>query len=106
MLRLTLTLLLLTLPSLAHADITGKPRIVDGDTIHIGKIKIRLHGIDAPEMKQTCRTSKGEEQLCGMLAKQALEKLVRGQDVTCKGDKRDRYKRLIAVCYVGPFNIY
>ena len=40
-----------------------------------------------------------------MLSKQALERLVRGQDVTCKCDVRDRYKRLIAVCYVGPFNI-
>jgi len=83
------------------ADITGKPRIVDGDTIHIGDTKIRLHGIDAPEMKQTCRTSKGEEQLCGVLAKQVLEKLIRDQDVTCKGDTRDRYRRLIAVCFVG-----
>ena len=23
----------------------------------------------------------------------------------CKGDTRDRYRRLLAVCYVGPFNI-
>jgi endonuclease YncB( thermonuclease family) len=105
MLRLVLTLLLLTLPSQAHADITGKPRIIDGDTIHINQTKIRLHGIDAPEMKQVCKTSEGKEQLCGQLAKQALEKLVRGQDVTCKGDTRDRYKRLIAVCYVGPLDI-
>ncbi|HIM69975.1 MAG TPA: thermonuclease family protein [Gammaproteobacteria bacterium] len=102
---LTLTLIFLTLPSPAHADVTGKPRVVDGDTIHIGKTKIRLHGIDAPEMKQTCRTSKGKEQMCGQLAKQALERLVKGQEVTCEGDKRDRYKRLIAVCYVGPLNI-
>ena len=56
-------------------------------------------------MKQTCRTSKGKEQMCGVLAKQALERLVKGQDVTCKGDTRDRYKRLIAVCYVGQLNI-
>jgi endonuclease YncB( thermonuclease family) len=89
----------------AHADVTGKPRVVDGDTIHIGKNKIRLHGIDALQMKETCRTSKGKEQKCGLLSKQALEQLVRGQEVTCKGDKRDRYKRLIAVCFVGPFNI-
>ena len=99
MLRLALALVLLLPMSVAMADITGKPRVVDGDTIHIGKTKIRLHGIDAPEMKQTCHTSKGKEQMCGVLAKQALEKLVRGQDVTCKGDTRDRYKRLIAVCY-------
>ena len=53
MLRLALTLLLLTLLSLpAHADITGKPRIIDGDTLHINQTKIRLHGIDAPEMDE------------------------------------------------------
>ena len=104
-LALTFTLILLLPISTAHADITGKPRVIDGDTIHIGKTKIRLHGIDAPEMKQTCRTSKGKEQMCGVLAKQALERLVKGQDVTCKGDTRDRYKRLIAVCYVGQLNI-
>jgi len=38
------------------------------DTIHIGQTKIRLHGIDAPEMKQTCRTSEGKEQMCGVLS--------------------------------------
>ena len=104
-LALTFTLILLLPISTAHADITGKPRVIDGDTIHIGDTKIRLHGIDAPEMKQTCRTSKGKEQMCGVLSKQALERLVKGQDVTCKGDTRDRYKRLIAVCYVGQLNI-
>lgn len=99
----TIFLLLLALP--AHANVIGKARVVDGDTIWIGETKIRLHGIDAPETKQTCRTSKGKEQLCGQLAKQALQRLVQGQDVVCRGDKRDRYERLIAVCYVGPFNI-
>ena len=99
-------LLLSVTPGISLAqDISGKARVVDGDTIWIGKTKIRLHGIDAPEMKQTCRTSKGKKQFCGQLAKQALQRLVKGQDVTCKGNKRDRYKRLIAVCYVGPFNL-
>lgn len=36
-------------PITALADITGKPRIIDGDTIEIGGARIRLHGIDAPE---------------------------------------------------------
>ena len=35
----------------------------------------------------------------------SLQRLVQGQDVTCKGDTRDRYKRLLAVCYVGSLNI-
>jgi len=59
----------------AHADVTGKPRVVDGDTIHIGKNKIRLHGIDALEMKETCRTSKGKEQKCGYCPSKPLSSL-------------------------------
>ena len=74
---------MLASPPSAIAPISGKPRIIDGDTLQISNTKFRLHGIDAPEMRQTCTTSKGEEQLCGVLAKQALERLVRGQDVTC-----------------------
>ena len=100
---LAVLLTLFTSPTVA--DITGKPRVIDGDTIEIAGERIRLHGIDAPELKQTCKTHKGEEQLCGVLAKQALEKLIRGQDVVCKSDERGKYDRLIAVCYVGPFNI-
>jgi hypothetical protein len=57
MYRLALAVVLLLLPSVVVADVTGKPRVVDGDTIHIGKTKIRLHGIDAPEMKQTVPTA-------------------------------------------------
>ena len=36
-----------------RGGIQEKIRIIDGDTIHINKIKYRLHGIDAPEMKQS-----------------------------------------------------
>ena len=38
----------------AQADVTGSPRVIDGDTIWIGETKIRLYGIDAPKAKQLC----------------------------------------------------
>ena len=44
--------------------IIGEAKIIDGDTIHINKKKIRLHGIDAPEKNQTC-ILETKEWLCG-----------------------------------------
>ena len=101
--RLTfiLSLVFLTLPSIAMADVTGKPRVVDGDTIWIGETKIRLHGIDAPEMKQTCKTPKDKQSECGVLSKQFLSDLLSNGEITCKGNERDKYRRLIAVCFAG-----
>ena len=37
--------------------ISGKAVITDGDTLNISSNKIRLSGIDAPEIKQTCKKS-------------------------------------------------
>src|SRR3954469_5967220 len=65
--------LLLSLPALA-ADVTGIPRIVDGDTIAIGETKIRLEGIDAPETDQLCFDAKGGRWTCGIAARGKLEK--------------------------------
>jgi len=88
----------------AVADVTGPARVIDGDTIVLAGERIRFHGIDAPEIKQTC-TAEGTEWACGKVATRALIDAIYGQKVTCKGDKRDRYKRLLAVCYVGNINL-
>ncbi|MEE8350803.1 MAG: thermonuclease family protein, partial [Rhodospirillales bacterium] len=87
------------------ADVTGKPRVIDGDTIAIAGERIRLHGIDAPEAKQTCQDKDGKEWRCGQDATFALANLIGNHWITCKGDKRDRYRRLIAICYAGPFDL-
>ena len=39
-------------------EIIGIPKIIDGDTVYIDNYKIRLEGIDAPEMKQKCKKEK------------------------------------------------
>ena len=88
----------------AFAEISGPPRIIDGDTVAIGGERIRLHGIDAPEHKQTCSVE-GIEWACGRAATVALTEMIGSYLVICKGNKRDRYKRLIAVCYAGSVNL-
>jgi len=76
-----------------------KVKVIDGDTIHIGKLKYRFSGIDAPEMKQLCNKG-GKEVLCGLLAKNALIDKINNSPVTCKIEEVDRYKRLVAECFV------
>ena len=105
MLRLALALVLLLPMSTAMADITGKPRIVDGDTIHINQTKIRLHGIDAPETKQECYRVDGTPYRCGEAATDALRVLIGADPVRCEGGAYDRYKRLIAVCFTGGVDL-
>ena len=76
--------------------IQGKAKIIDGDTIHIGKNKIRLHGIDAPEINQTCSIN---DQIwnCGIKSSLALENLILEKEVRCEVIDIDRYKRFIAI---------
>jgi len=96
---LALSIALLT-PAVALADITGKPRVIDGDTLEIAGERIRLHGIDAPEFEQTC-VADGKRWHCGLEAASALAfKIARGW-VTCQGEDRDKYGRAIAICYAG-----
>jgi endonuclease YncB( thermonuclease family) len=101
---IALLIFLMPIPD-AFADISGKPKIIDGDTIEISGERIRLHGIDAPESRQKCIDYKGEQWWCGEASTNALVKLAGDLSVNCKGNKQDRYKRLIAVCYLGNVNL-
>ena len=103
--RFLILFLLIIFAVEALADITGKPRVIDGDTIEIAGERIRLHGIDAPESKQTCTDRGDRKWRCGQDATFALADMIGNHWITCKGDTRDRYKRLIAVCYAGPFDL-
>ncbi|WP_412057852.1 thermonuclease family protein [Bartonella sp. DGB2] len=76
----------------------GKPYITDGDSITLDRQKIRLLGIDAPELHQMCQDNKGNDHPCGLWAKEYLVKLINNQIVTCTSIKRDKYRRLLATC--------
>jgi endonuclease YncB( thermonuclease family) len=84
--------------------LVGIPKITDGDTIRIGNTRIRLHGIDAPEAKQTCGSGdKGWR--CGWEATNALANIVGKHWVTCSKRDVDRYRRVVAVCRAGPIDL-
>jgi endonuclease YncB( thermonuclease family) len=86
-------------------SVSGMARVIDGDTIEINRKRIRLHGIDAPEQKQKCLDASQSEYPCGEYATNALRTKVQSARVSCNVNGVDRYKRLIAVCYIGSENI-
>jgi endonuclease YncB( thermonuclease family) len=86
-------------------EISGAPKITDGDTIKILNKRIRLYGVDAPEKKQIC-IKNSQEYRCGQEATNALIKKVNEKTVVCKvQDKLDRYKRYIGVCFLGDIDL-
>lgn len=80
-------------------------KVTDGDTIVLNGEKIRLEGIDAPELAQRCLSSSGKEYDCGKEAANALKALLSRGPVTCKGDVTDTYGRRLGTCYSGGVNV-
>jgi endonuclease YncB( thermonuclease family) len=104
--QLALALALMLAPSLAFAaDITGVPKIREGDSIVIGASRIRLGGIDAPSTDQLCLNTKGERWTCGVAARDELIKHAGGKSWTCHTRSTDRRGRTIARCDVDGEDI-
>ena len=89
----------------SHADISGKATVIDGDTLKINGVRIRLHGIDAPESTQLCKHPSGEKWRCGQHASMALADRIRGGPIRCNDMGQDRYNRVIAICFKGSMDL-
>ena len=84
--------------------IFGKAKVIDGDTIHIHKNKIRLHAIDAPETNQTCNKN-NKVWNCGIESTKFLKKLIGKNNIECITTGKDQYNRLIGVCFKNNLNL-
>ncbi len=82
--------------------VQGAARVVDGDTLDVAGTRVRLYGIDAPELAQICRRGENVSWQCGRAAADHLRRLTAGRNVSCEGSERDALARLIAVCRITP----
>lgn len=80
-------------------------RIIDGDTFDCSGTRIRMEGIDAPEMPGHCRP--GRECTPGDPFKSSanLSGLVQSTPVECHKTDTDRYGRTVARCYAGDIDL-
>ncbi|QHL92057.1 thermonuclease family protein (plasmid) [Sphingomonas changnyeongensis] len=90
--------MLVTLAAMALCIVT------DGDSLRCGAERIRIAGIDAPEIRRcprhrTCTPGDGRA------SKRALEALTAGRALRVERVGRDRYGRTLAKVYVGRLNI-
>lgn len=96
---LMLLALLLAMASGCASNALLINRVVDGDTVDItgpdGEIRVRLYGIDAPELNQRY----------GREARGLLEAAADSDDVLIDPMERDQYGRVAAVLYVDGRNI-
>jgi endonuclease YncB( thermonuclease family) len=95
---------LLPTPAFAQNTIAGNASVIDGDTIEIHNIRIRIEGIDAPESSQLCIRN-DQKYRCGREATFALADLIGRDVVTCSQTTTDRYGRMVAICEVEGMDI-
>ncbi|HRD75016.1 MAG TPA: thermonuclease family protein [Hyphomicrobiaceae bacterium] len=87
------------------ADIAGMARVLDGDTVEISGVRIRLEGIDAPEAAQRCTHRVIGTWACGAAATNELVRLVDGKPLTCTPLGTDKYGRTLATCHLGTLDV-
>ncbi|RUS63556.1 thermonuclease family protein [Pseudorhodobacter sp. E13] len=102
--RSALVLFLLAVTPAQALTLSGQAVVTDGDSLRIGAERIRLFGIDAPELKQRCDPS-GRNWACGKWAKDALQQIVSQGVLRCEAVEKDRYGRTVARCMVGQRDV-
>ena len=86
-------------PALA-GEIVGRPEVIDGDTLDFSGRRVRLHGIDAPELEQSCRAA-GRTWPCGKEARWAAINRIHPHWATCVEKGRAPDGAILAVCYLA-----
>jgi endonuclease YncB( thermonuclease family) len=86
-------------------DFQSSVTVTDGDSLRRGSQRIRLHGIDAPELGQQCRDQAGHSYRCGEEARRILKELVGSPEISCDIIETDRYQRDVARCRVDSVEV-
>lgn len=89
---------------LADRSVGGKSfecktvEVIDGDTFRCDGRRIRLQGIDAPELAGHCRPGRRCTPGDGIASSESLSRLVAWKAVQCEPINVDRYGRTVARC--------
>ena len=100
------SLVLLAMSGVAvRGELAGRASIVDGDTLEIHGLRIRLWGIDASEGSQLCRGDDSTPYRCGTKAANDLDAFIAERPIVCTQLSQDQYERAVARCSVAGIDL-
>lgn len=85
--------------------VSGSARASDGDSLRLGPDRIRLLGLDAPELSQGCTDAAGSAWSCGRAARDRMAQLLAAGPADCRPEDIDQYDRLLATCLVAGVDL-
>lgn len=92
-------------PQLATTShLVGQASVIDGDTLEMDGQRIRLWGIDAPEIEQICQQA-SKQVKCGQISAFILADFLRQRTLSCLQKDIDHYGRIVALCKVNEIDL-
>jgi endonuclease YncB( thermonuclease family) len=92
------------LPLAEAAELRGTPQVLAGDLIQLQGRRLRLAGIDAPELGQRCAL-KARLYDCGEVARTALLDLTAGTEVRCRPLGPGPAGSTMARCFAAGYDL-
>lgn len=89
--------LFLILAGIAQDPLVGRATVIDGGTIDVMGVRMRLWGIDVPQSGEICDRN-GEPYPCGDEAADFLGQMLAGKAVTCHLRKEPKANPAVAMC--------
>ena len=80
-------------------------KVISPTVFVINGIRLKLYGIDAPDLNQTCLNKRGETYRCGQKSQKMLEKLTLNKNVTCQLVQSIGKKQYLATCKIQGYDI-
>lgn len=80
-------------------------KVLSGTMFVMNKMTLKLYGIDAPDMSQTCLTKRSEKYPCGRTAKKKLEKLLFNKTVSCQLIAPYAPSKFYAICEIQGYDV-
>ena len=86
------------------AELHGLPTVIDGETLVVAGQRLKLYGVDAPDLRQTCEI-RGRTYNCGRISRTALMDLVAGVTVRCRTRGEKTGGVTVASCQAGGYDL-